>query len=109
MAHRNSDVFGADVDKFIPERWLVDDEHYKRMDRYFMAVYLFNALAKQQFGMGSRTCVGKNISLMEMAKVIPQIVRNFDLELTYPKREWTTTNHWFVKQTEFLVNVSRRK
>ena len=27
------------MDKFIPERWLVDDEHYKRMDRYFMAVY----------------------------------------------------------------------
>jgi hypothetical protein len=24
----------------------VDDEHYKRMDRYFMAVYLFHALAK---------------------------------------------------------------
>jgi cytochrome P450 len=59
--------------------------------------------------MGSRTCVGKNISLMEMAKVIPQIVRNFDLELTYPKREWRTTNHWFVKQTEFFVNLSRRK
>jgi hypothetical protein len=38
VAHRNESVFGADVDKFIPERWLVDDEHYKRMDRYFMAV-----------------------------------------------------------------------
>jgi cytochrome P450 len=38
VAHRNPDVFGADVDKFIPERWLVDDETYKRMDRYFMAV-----------------------------------------------------------------------
>ena len=41
VAHRNESVFGADVDKFIPERWLVDDEHYKRMDRYFMAVLKF--------------------------------------------------------------------
>ena len=62
-----------------------------------------------QFGMGSRTCIGKNISLMEMAKIIPQIVRNFDLELAHPKKEWTTYNMWFVKQTDFLVNVSRRK
>ena len=98
VAHRNADVFGAEVDKFIPERWLVDDEHYKRMDRYFMA-----------FGMGSRTCIGKNISLMEMAKIIPQVVRNFDFELAFPKREWKTQNMWFVKQTEFLVSVSRRK
>jgi hypothetical protein len=38
VAHRNPTVFGEDVDKFIPERWLIDDEAYKRMDRYFMAV-----------------------------------------------------------------------
>jgi cytochrome P450 len=72
--------------------------------------------------MGSRTCVGKNISLMEMAKIIPQIVRKFDVELAFPKKEWgkyflteimlmglVTTNHWFVKQKNMLVNVSRRK
>jgi hypothetical protein len=41
---------------------------------------------------------------MEMAQINPHIVRNFDVELTYPKREWRTTNHWFVKQTEFLVS-----
>jgi Cytochrome P450 len=38
VAHRNKSVFGEDVDQFRPERWLVDDEQYKRMDRYFMAV-----------------------------------------------------------------------
>lgn len=72
--------------------------------------------------MGSRTCIGKNISLMEMAKIIPQIVRHFDVELAFPKKEWgmnlsiekmlmslVTTNHWFVKQKNMLVNVSRRK
>jgi cytochrome P450 len=46
VAHRNPNVFGADVDKFIPERWLVDDEHCKSMDRYFMAVYLLETLAE---------------------------------------------------------------
>jgi hypothetical protein len=38
VARRNTGVFGADVDKFIPERWLADDEHYNKMDRYFMTV-----------------------------------------------------------------------
>jgi hypothetical protein len=46
---------------------------------------------------------------MEMAKVIPQIVRNFDLALRHPKKEWTTDNLWFVKQSDFIVNVSRRR
>jgi len=58
--------------------------------------------------MGSRTCIGKNISLMEMAKIIPQIVRHFDIELANPKREWTLNNQWFCKQTDIFVNVSRR-
>ena len=74
VAHRNSHVFGADVDKFIPERWLVDDEQYKRMDRYFMA-----------FGMGSRICIGKNISLMEMAKIIPQLSGISILSWRFPR------------------------
>ena len=34
-----------------------------------------------------------------MAKLIPQLVRKFDFELSDPKTEWKTSNHWFVKQT----------
>lgn len=37
--------------------------------------------------MGSRTCIGKNISLLEMTKLIPQLVRNFDFELEEPDKE----------------------
>ncbi len=58
--------------------------------------------------MGSRTCIGKNISLMEMAKIIPQIVRHYDVELAYPKKDWTVFNMWFCKQTDFIVTVSKR-
>lgn len=58
--------------------------------------------------MGSRTCIGKNISLLEMAKLIPQLVRNFDIELEQPDREWRTTNKWFVKQEGFFCRVRVR-
>lgn len=55
-------------------------------------------IGNMQFGGGSRTCIGKNVSLLEMNKVIPQIVRNFDISVdptTYP---WQLSTHWFVKQ-----------
>jgi cytochrome P450 len=58
--------------------------------------------------MGSRTCIGKNISLLEMTKLIPQLVRNFDFELEEPDKEWDTLNVWFVKQTNFKGKVKLR-
>ena len=61
-----------------------------------------------KFGGGSRTCIGKNISLLEMNKVIPQIVRRFDIKVeprTYP---WRLVTHWFVKQ-EYECRVRERE
>lgn len=46
---------------------------------------------------------------MEMTKVVPQIVRNFDLEMQNPEREWKTYNMWFVKQQDFYVRLRPRK
>lgn len=59
--------------------------------------------------MGSRTCIGKNISLLEISKLIPQLVRKFDFELEKPDKEWTTSNRWFVKPLDFSCKVSERK
>jgi cytochrome P450 len=92
VIHNNKDIFGPDASDFKPERWLIDDaEKRAAMDRNFLA-----------FGAGSRTCIGKNISLMEMYKVIPQIVRKFDFEILADGRptggagyKWKTL--WFVK------------
>ncbi|GME62452.1 cytochrome P450 [Neofusicoccum parvum] len=97
-AHNNRSVFGEDADKFRPERWLVDEETYRKMDRYFIP-----------FGHGSRTCIGKNISLMEMSKIIPQLVRKFDIQLSDPDAELRTKNVWFVKQQDVTVKISERK
>lgn len=35
------------------------------------------------FGAGSRTCIGKNISLMKITKIVPQLLREFEVALTY--------------------------
>jgi cytochrome P450 len=58
--------------------------------------------------MGSRTCIGKNISLLEMTKLIPQLIRNFDFELEKPDQEWETVNVWFAKQKNFNCRIKLR-
>ncbi|OIW22882.1 putative cytochrome P450 pisatin demethylase [Coniochaeta ligniaria NRRL 30616] len=87
-----------DPESFIPERWLTSDaEKLVQMEASFIA-----------FGAGSRTCVGKNISLMEMAKIVPQLLRRYSIELADPKSEWKTSNRWFVQQSG-LVCVLRER
>ena len=61
--------------------------------------------------MGSRTCIGKNISLLEMSKVVPQLLRNFDMVLdeNLEKEGLVSLNRWFVKQQHFNGKVFLRK
>lgn len=51
-----------------------------------------------KFGAGAHTCIGKNISIMEVTKVIPQILSKFDFELCTPEKEWELDPQWFVYQ-----------
>ncbi|KAL8920034.1 MAG: hypothetical protein Q9208_006489 [Pyrenodesmia sp. 3 TL-2023] len=91
----NKDVFGPDADEFDPERWIKGDA--ARMERTMLV-----------FGAGARTCLGKNISLSEIYKLVPQLVRNFRLRLADPAKEWRTRNYWFNKQTDIFVYVEKR-
>jgi cytochrome P450 len=83
VLHRRSEIFGADVDTFRPERWLEAKPDQLRE----MKATMF------QFGAGARTCIGKNISLLEMYKLVPTFLRNFDVTL---EGEYQTKNAWFV-------------
>jgi cytochrome P450 len=61
--------------------------------------------------MGSRTCIGKNISLLEMSKLVPQLIRNFDMVLDedLEKEGLISLNRWFVKQQNFKGRVFLRR
>lgn len=75
IIHRHS-IFGEDVDSFIPERWLRGDDE---------TVEAFNARKQSMvrstftFGAGPRTCIGKNISLLEMYKLIPSLLLTYNV------------------------------
>ncbi|KIW14153.1 hypothetical protein PV08_06934 [Exophiala spinifera] len=87
VLHYDGSLFGDDCSEFRPERWLSgSEEQLRRMNRHWIP-----------FGSGARTCIGKNISLLEITKIIPQIYRKFDFELEDPKEEWSCAGYWFVK------------
>ncbi|OBT75484.1 hypothetical protein VF21_04908 [Pseudogymnoascus sp. 05NY08] len=96
--HAKESIFGAQPLEYRPERWLeVSDEKRAEMN---------NALFS--FGMGARTCIGKNISLLEMYKLVPTILRRYDLSLANPDINWTLHNAWFVKQSDFFVRINSK-
>ncbi|KAI0907735.1 cytochrome P450 [Ustulina deusta] len=109
LIHRRPEIFGDDVDVYRPERWLVDEtlpgpqrEERERRVRE-MNGHMF------QFGMGARTCIGKNISLLEMYKVVPSLLRRFEIRFKDPSQEWKTVNAWFIKQQNFKTLFERRE
>lgn len=98
VVQHDASVF-PNPEAFIPERWIdARPEQLKVMEQSFCA-----------FGSGSRTCIGKNISLMEMQKVVPQLLREFTVELAEPEKEWKTKNHWFVQQSGLICKLKSRK
>ncbi|OTA92882.1 hypothetical protein M434DRAFT_386666 [Hypoxylon sp. CO27-5] len=102
IIHRRPEIWGDDVDTFRPERWLVDEnlkgeEEKEEQER---RVREMNGMMFQ-FGMGPRTCIGKNISLLEIYKVVPSLLRRFDIRFKDPRQEWKLVNAWFVKQNNF--------
>jgi cytochrome P450 len=71
--HAKEEIFGPRTNEFRPERWLdVDESERKRMEA---AIFTF--------AFGSRSCIGKNISLLEMYKVVPTILRKFEVSYGY--------------------------
>ncbi|KIW96446.1 uncharacterized protein Z519_03515 [Cladophialophora bantiana CBS 173.52] len=98
VMHANKKIFGPDAEEFRPERWLESPERAAEMNRYILT-----------FGAGSRTCIGKNISLLEISILIPELVRKFDFALVDPNRPLEMENVWFVKQKNLDCYVSLRK
>lgn len=71
VVHRRPEIFGNDVDDFRPERWLeADPARLKEMKATML-----------QFGAGARTCIGRNISVLEIYKLIPSFLMRFEVRI----------------------------
>ena len=82
VIHKREEVFGSQIDDYRPERWLErSKEEIKEMN-----ATLFH------FGAGSRTCIGKNISLLEVYKLVPSFLRRFNIAFADPGQDWKLHN-----------------
>ncbi|KAI1751557.1 cytochrome P450 [Xylaria castorea] len=97
VLHRDKAIFGSDADFFRPERWLEDEENARVMERYMC-----------QFGGGAHVCIGRNLALLEINKVCPRLLRDFDFQLVNPTRELKAKATFFVVQEGLEVYISRR-
>jgi cytochrome P450 len=60
------------------------------------------------FGTGKRTCLGKNIAMLETHKLVPAILMRYEIRLAEPEKEWRVRNSWIVRQEGVNVFLSRR-
>ena len=96
VVNRNKGVFGSNADVWCPERWLKCNAE----DRSKMAGKLFH------FGAGSSQCLGKNIALVEVYKVIPVLLRNFKVSLGHAQDDGMSTNQ--DNRLNLLIRASSR-
>lgn len=69
VLHLDEKIWGPKPESWIPERW-IDATPAQKQE---MKNSLFS------FGAGARTCIGKNISYLEMYKLVPAVLREFDV------------------------------
>jgi cytochrome P450 len=95
VVHFDRTVFGDDADQYRPGRWLADNA--TEMDKYML-----------HFGAGTRTCIGKNISLAEIHKLTPYLLRKYTFHLVEDHKTWSTNNLWFCTQQGIVVRATAR-
>jgi len=96
VVQRDPDLYAPDPEVYRPARWLESKDKAAEMEaRSFV------------FGMGPRMCLGKDIALMELYKLIPEFVRRFDMELVNAGGHFVTGGVAY--NQDFTVKLSTRE
>lgn len=114
VLHRNKEEFGENAREYDPYRWLnLTEDKRKTMEKSILT-----------FGGGARQCIGKNISLMEINKALPSLIRTFFFRLPGRRSSdwqgrdsdgvkgeqipWRCRSTWFLEVQTFPVQISKR-
>ncbi|SPO06561.1 related to pisatin demethylase (cytochrome P450) [Cephalotrichum gorgonifer] len=101
LMHRR-DIFGEDADVFRPERWLEGGGDGARVRRMVSAVDMV-------FGGGRNTCPGRTIALIEINKLIPELLRRYDMAIVRPEKPMRLFHGVFWVTNDFFVRFTRRE
>jgi cytochrome P450 len=99
VVHRHEETWGPDFEEFKPERW--EDGDFLELEKKMLA-----------FGGGGRVCLGKDVAMLEIAKVACELIRRFEMEIvgppkgkSYVEQRWNTGT-WSEKG--FWMRFARR-
>ncbi|KAK6005955.1 hypothetical protein QM012_006365 [Aureobasidium pullulans] len=98
VVNRDKGIFGEDADTFRPERWLDNDPQQISKMRTNMFT----------FGAGARNCIGRNLAMMQLTKIIVELYRNFDITLADPNKDWSVSGGWLTRQSEMDMILTKR-
>ena len=71
-------AFEEDVHRFVPERWLRSDEE---SEAEYEARLSQMKDADLTFGFGKRSCIGRNLALLELYKCVARLFLEFDVNI----------------------------
>lgn len=91
--HHDKEIWGDDVDKFVPERWYNLTEAQKKA---FLA-----------WSTGPRQCSGRNVAEMEIMLVIATLVKRYEFELY--EEELVTVEGFLNKPLRCEIGIRRRE
>jgi cytochrome P450 len=94
--HRITTLFGDDASRFNPRRWL-DPDRALKMNSAMIA-----------FGAGYNRCPGRNLAHLEVSKTTAVLMRDYDIVLVDPTKEWKYENYFTVAPHDWPCTVRRR-
>jgi cytochrome P450 len=62
VVQRDKSIYGDDADEFRPERWMVSEKRNSELEAVQFG-----------FGMGPRVCLGRDITMLELHKLLPEV------------------------------------
>ncbi|KAF5350359.1 hypothetical protein D9757_013717 [Collybiopsis confluens] len=101
---RDVNIWGDDANEFKVERWLQDGDissvnnNVKKGDPKLLLT----------FGVGPRTCIGKNLANMQLQLLIATILLRYKLELCNPEEDLEAIEGFMNKPVKVMINISRR-
>ncbi|KAL2849878.1 cytochrome P450 [Aspergillus pseudoustus] len=97
--HHNPDIWGASHDEYDPSRFLAGSERYNPAYHTYLL----------HFGQGNRQCIGRNIALMSVWKILVSVLKNYELELVDPDEKFVMLEYGVGdKKGPLNVRVKRR-
>ncbi|KAL6303363.1 cytochrome P450 monooxygenase [Sparassis latifolia] len=93
--HHLEEVWGADVEKYLPERWLNAEKRGEMMKAF------------NPFSFGPRACIGRNVAMLEITLVIAAVFRRYDI-VVQPGQVLEVHDNFVRKPHKFVVGIKRR-